>query len=438
MQVSVEATGNLERKLTIDVPASQIDEASLKKMKELAKTQRINGFRPGKVPLNVIKKRYGDYVREEIASEVMQRSFYEAVMQEKLHPVSRPQIQPVSMEEGKDLQFTATFEVEPQVELKDFAEVTLEKKRSEVTDQDVKNMLEKLSDQYGDWQAVDRKAKNGDQAIIDFKGFIDDEVFEGGEAKDFALELGSGQMIAGFEEQLIDSKADDAVKIDVTFPENYQKKELSGKAARFEVTVKKINQKHALTEEQLAEKLAIKDADVSQLHEDIRSNMQKELKQVISNQFKEQLMKKLAEMYDFELPKAMIDQEVLTLKQQMMERFGGAAAGGNAQDLPSELFTDKAIDRVKLGLILREIVQQQNIKVEQDQLTAKLEEFAASYDDPQQVINYYMSDKNRLKEVEQLVLEENVINYLEQQAKITEKAVTFDELMNPKEEKTNQ
>ncbi len=432
MQVSIETTSGLERKLTIDVPADQVDEPSLQKMQELAKTQRINGFRPGKVPLSEIKKRYGQHVRDEVVSEVMQRSFYQAVMQEKLRPAGAPHIEPVSMDEGKDLQFTATFEVQPEIELQDFSQISLEKISAEVTDQDLTNMIEKLCEQQGSWTEVSRKAKDGDQVNIDFLGRIDGEEFEGGKAEGFELQLGSGQMIPGFEEQLNNTKAGDDVELKVTFPEDYQSKDLAGKEAIFETKVNKVSQKELLSLEQLTEKLGTKDGDVAKMKEDIRGNMERELAQTVNAKMKEQTMEKLSKLHEFDLPKPMIDQEIDQLKQQMMQQFGGQ--GANVSDLPSELFEEKASNRVKLGLIMNEIISQKEIKCSEEQVKAKLEELAAPYDNPQEVINYYLADQKRLNEIDHLVLEELAIKHVEQAASTTNKAMSFDELMNSQQQ----
>lgn len=432
MQVSVETTSGLERKLTIGVPASNVDDVALTRMKELAKTQRMNGFRPGKIPLNVIKKRFGGHVRQEVVSEVMQRSFYEAVVQEKLQPAGSPHIEPVVMEEGKDLEFTATFEVYPEVSLQDFKSISLEKMTAEVGDDDLNKMIDTLKDQQANWVEVKRKSKDGDQIVIDFSGTIDGEEFAGGKASDFELLLGGGQMIPGFEDQLIGSKAGDDVELKVTFPEDYQNKDVAGKEAIFATKVHRVNKKEPLKLGELAEKLGIEDANVAAMKSDIRKNMERELNQVLKSKVKEQVMEALVESHEFDIPKSMIDQEVDVLKKQAMQQFGGQ--GATLPDLPSELFEDKATKRVKLGLIVSEVIKQNKLTADKDMVRAKLDELASVYEQPEQVINYYLSDENRLAEVEQLVLEDNVISYVEENATVSDKVSSFDEVMNPKTE----
>ncbi|MET1254706.1 trigger factor [Aliikangiella maris] len=432
MQVSVETTSGLERKLTVGIPASKVDDVADSRMRELAKTQRINGFRPGKVPLKVIKKRFGEHVRQEVVSEVMQRSFYEAVIQEKLQPAGAPHIEPVVMEEGKDLEFTATFEIYPEVELKDLSNITIEQVTAEVGDDDLTTMLDTLRDQQAAWVEVKRKSKDGDQINIDFTGTIDGEEFQGGKAEGFNLVLGSNQMIQGFEEQLAGTKAGDELEVKVTFPEDYQNKDVAGKEAVFATKVNLVNKKDTLKMGELAEKLGIEDANVTTLKNDIRKNMERELNQVLKSKVKEQVMDALVEEHDFAVPRAMIDQEIDVLKRQALQQFGGQMA--NLPDLPSELFEDKAVKRVKLGLIVGEIIKQNKITTDKDAVRAKLEELASVYEQPEEVINYYLSDENRLNEVEQLVLEDNVIAFIQEKAKVTEKSKTFNQVMNPEKE----
>lgn len=432
MQVSIETTNGLERKLTIVIPANSVDDVALEKMKELAKTQRMNGFRPGKVPLKVIKKQFGQHVRNDVVSEVMQKTFYEAVIQEKLQPAAAPKIEPVVMEEGKDLEFTATFDIYPEVALKDLKQIEIEKLVTEVTDDDLTKMIDTLREQQAGWAEVKRKSKTGDQVIIDFVGTIDGEEFAGGKAEGFALELGKGQMIEGFEEQLSGAKTDDEVEIKVTFPDDYQSSEVAGKEAIFKTKVNKVNKKEALKVSELAEKLGIADGNIASMKADVRKNMERELNQVLLSKLKEQVMDGLVKSHDFDVPKSMIEQEINQLKAQAMQQFGGQ--GGSLPDLPSELFEEKATKRVKLGLIVGEVIKQNKLSANKDDVRAKIDELSSVYEKPEEVVNYYLSDENRLNEVEQLVLEDNVVSFVQNEAKIIDKPLSFDEVMNPKKD----
>jgi trigger factor len=430
MQVSVETTSGLERKLTVTVEAEKVDSVALAKMKELAKTQRLNGFRPGKIPLNVIKKRFGEHVRQDVISDVMQRSFYEAVMQEKVQPAGSPKIEPISMEEGSDLQFVATFDVYPEIEIQDFSKITIEKASAEVGDEDLSKMLDTLREQQANWVEVKRKSKDGDQVIIDFVGSIDGEAFNGGKADNFEMTIGQKQMIPGFEEQLIGSKSGDELDVTVTFPEDYQNKDVAGKEAIFKTTIHKVNKKEALKLAELAEKLGIEDGNIATMKADIRKNMERELAQVVNSKVKQQIMDALVEAHELDLPGSLVEQEINNQKEQALKQFGGNVA--NMPDLPNELFADKAEKRVKLGLVVSEIIKQNKITTDKEKVKVKLEELASVYEQPEEVINYYLSDENRLNEVEQLVLEDTVIELVQNGATVTEKLLTFDELMNPK------
>lgn len=431
MQVSVETTSGLERKLTIGVESSKVDGVALTKMKELARTQRLNGFRPGKIPLNVIKKRFGEHVRQDVISDVMQRSFYEAVVQEKMQPAGPPRIEPISMVEGKDLEFTATFDIYPEIEIQDFSKVEIEKVNAEVADEDLTKMIDTLREQQANWVEVKRKAKNEEQVVIDFVGKIDGEEFDGGKADNFELLLGKGQMIPGFEEQLVGAKTGDEVEVKVTFPEDYQNKDVAGKEAIFATKVNKVNKKEPLKIGELAEKLGIEGGKIADMKADIRKNMERELKQVITSKVKQQVMDALVEAHDFEMPNALIEQEIDQQKKQALQQFGGDAS--TLPDLPNELFADKATKRVKLGLIVGEIIKQHKITADSGKVKTKLDELASVYEQPEEVVNYYLSDEKRLNEIEQLVLEDTVIELVEAGAKVSENTVTFDELMNPKE-----
>jgi len=430
MQVSLETTSGLERKLTVSVEAKNIDDAALVKMKELARTQRMNGFRPGKIPLRVIKKRFGEHVRQDVISEVMQRSFYEAVVQEKLQPAGAPKIEPLSMKEGSDLEFVATFDVYPQIELQDFSKISIEKNVAEVADKDLDKMLETLKEQQAKWVEIKRKAKTDDQLIIDFIGTIDGEEFQGGRADNFELIIGKGQMIPGFEEQLTGSKAGDDVEIKVTFPDDYQNKDVAGKEAIFKTNVQKVNQKESLELAELAEKLGIEDRSIDTMKADIRKNMERELSQLVNSKLKQQIMDALVEAHEVDLPKDLVKQEIEQQKRQALQQFGGAE-GANLPELPDELFSEKASQRVKLGLVVSEIIKQNKITSDKDKVRAKLDELASVYEQPEEVVNYYLADEKRLADVEQMVLEDTVIELVQASAKVKEVKKSFDELMNP-------
>ncbi len=428
MQVSVETSNGLERILTIDVPAENIDGAVQKRLQDMTRNVKMNGFRPGKVPFSVVKKRYGAAVRQEVLGEVMQRHYFEAVQQEKLMPAGYPQLELVENTDGENLKFTAKIEIYPEVAITDFSEVEIESQTAEVADEDLDKMLETLQGQRATWKEVKRKSKNGDQVVIDFKGSIDGEEFAGGEAKEFPLELGSDSMIPGFEKQIIGTKAGEDVNVEVTFPEDYHVEDLKGKDAVFATHVHKVNEKELPSLEDLAETLAADDVDA--LKTDVKSNMQRELRNALKAGVKNQVMNKLVETHEFDIPKAMIDQEIDRMRQEMMQQM--QAPKGETPDLPADLFEEQATRRVKLGLVVAEIIKQQELKADEDKVRAQVEELASVYEEPQEVIDWYYGDPQRLREVESLVLEDTVVDLVLEKAKVSEKSVSFDDVMNKK------
>ncbi len=431
MQISVETTQGLERKMTIEIPAKLVEDEVKKRLQQLAKTQRMPGFRPGKVPLSFIQKRFGKAVRAEVEAEVMRRSFFEAAVQEKINPAGAPRVEPLESEAGDQFKFAAYFEVYPEIEVQDFSQLEFEKPVAEVTEEDVDNMLEILRKQRATWEPVRRMARKGDQVVIDFRGTIDGEPFEGGEAKDFPVVLGEGKMLDDFENGLLKIKKGEERDIEVSFPEDYHNKELAGKTAVFHVVAKAVNgQKLPELDEAFVKQFGLEEGTVEALRAEVRKNMERELRQALRNQIKTAVFDALAEAYDFELPKALIDQEIDVLRQQMMQRLG-ANAGQQLPELPADLFEEEARKRVKLGLLLSELIKKHDIKADEEKIKELVEEMASAYDDPEGVVNWYMADKRRLAEFEGLVLENQVVDQILSEAKVKEVKKTFDEVMNP-------
>ncbi len=430
MQVSVETTSALERKLTVSIPAEKVDTEAQKRLQQLTRTVKLNGFRPGKVPFKVVKKRFGDSVRHEVLNELMQQYFYQAIVQEKITPAGAPFVEPSKNEEGQDVEFTATFEVYPEVEVKDLSDVTIEKFTAEVKDEDLNDMLDTLREQRANWVEVKRKSKEGDQVVIDFVGSIDGEEFEGGKAENHALELGSGSMIPGFEDQLVDTKAGDEVEVKVTFPEDYQAKNLAGKEAVFKTTVHKVNKKELPKVGELAESLGVEDSNINKMKEDVRANMERELKNALTSKVKEQVMDALINAHEVDVPKSAVDSEIDAMRKQMISQYGGNEE--MAANLPASMFEEQATRRVKLGLIIGGVIKAKELKADDDDIDAQLQEMASVYEQPEEVINWYKEDKSRLSQIEQLVLEQKVVDSVLADAKVEEKETTFKEIMNQK------
>ncbi|WP_137166375.1 trigger factor [Salinimonas lutimaris] len=431
MQVSVETTQGLERRLTITVPADSIDSAVKARLQQLAKTQRINGFRPGKVPVSVIQKRFGEAVRQEVAGDVMQQNFYQAVIQEKITPAGMPKFELTKDQQGEDLEYVASFEVYPEVEVKGVEDLEIEKPVVEISDEDLDNMMQTLQQQHASWAEVERAAEDGDRVVMDFVGKIDGEEFDGGKAEDFALELGKGRMIPGFEEPIVGAKAGDEVKVEVTFPEEYHAEALKGKDAVFDVTVKKVEgQELPELNDEFATLFGIQEGGVDALKDEVRKNMQRELDQTLKTQVKENVIAKLLEANEVEIPQALIDQEVEALREQAKQRFSQQGGGANMPELPAELFTDNAKRRVSIGLLLGEIIKQNELEADDEKVASLIETSASAYEDPQEVIDYYKNNDELMQQMKNVALEEQAIEWVLAKAKTQDVTKAFDEVMN--------
>jgi trigger factor len=428
MQVSVETTQGLERRLTITVPADSVNKKVDEQLRRLSKTQRIDGFRPGKVPASVIKKRYGAAVRQDIANEVIQQNFYQAVVQEKLNPAGAPQIE-INAAEGDDFAFTATFEVYPEVKVEGLDKLEIEKVSAEVTDADLDNMIETLRKQHSTWKETKRKLKKGEKVTIDFVGSVDGEEFEGGKAENFELELGSNQMIPGFESGIIGMKKGEEQDITVTFPDDYQAENLKGKEAVFKITVNKTEER-VLPEvnDEFCQLFGVETGGVDALKAEVRKNMDRELSTATRQTNKNAAIQTLTNSVEVDIPKALIDQEIEALRQQAMQRFGENAA--NVPELPASLFEENAITRVKTGLILGEVIKANEIKADDEKVKALIEDMASAYEDPKEVVEYYFNNEQLLNNIRNVAIEEAAVEFVLSQAQVTETVKAFDDIMN--------
>lgn len=429
MQVSVTSNEGLERKLTVEVPADKIEQEVQQRLKGMVGRVRIDGFRPGKVPFSVIQKRYGAQVREEVKSELVRSSLYEAMQQENLRPAGMPKIETDASASDK-LAFTATFEVYPEVKVSVPAGLVVEKPVVEVTDSDVDKMLEKLRKQRSSWEEVDRAAAEGDQVLIDFVGKIDGEAFEGGTAEGYPLELGSNRFIEGFEEQLIGLKAGDSKAVNVTFPETYQSEELAGKPAVFEVTVKTVKGPKLpdLDDPEFLQALGTQEGGAENLRREVRQSMERELKQKIGAKVKEQLLDKMLEANPIELPSALVEDEIRQMANQARQSMGMQGEQEVTDEIRAALGA-RARRRVGLGLLVGELIREKGFKADADKVRERIEEMAQSYEDPQAVLNWYYQDKSRLSGVEALVLEDQVVEWLLSEVKNENVHKTFDDII---------
>jgi trigger factor len=431
MQVSVENTSTLERRMTIGVPAERIETEVNKRLQQTARKAKIPGFRPGKVPMSVIRQRYEDGARQDALGDLIQATFYEAVVEQKLNPAGAPSVEPKSFEKGKDLEYVATFEVFPEFTVAGFESVAVERLSADVADSDLDNMLEILRKQNVRFEETDRAAQNEDQLNIDFAGKIDGEEFAGGSATGTQLVLGSARMIPGFEDALVGAKAGEKRVLTLTFPEDYQNLELAGKPVEFDVTVNTVSEpKLPELNETFFNQFGIKETGIEGFRTEVRKNMERELRQAIKSKVKNQVMDGLLAANPIEVPKALLENEVNRLRVQAVQQFGGNI---KPDQLPAELFEEQAKRRVELGLIVAEVVKQFDLKPDEDRVRELIKEMASAYQEPEQVVSWYYKNEQQMNEVRSVVLEEQVVDTVLQKASVTDKAVSYEEAVKPVE-----
>ena len=433
MQVSIETTSGLERRLTVGVPAERVDREVDSRLLKAAKNVRLPGFRPGKVPMKVMRQRFGAGVRQEVLGEVMSRSFQEAVVQENLRPAGQPSIEPRNLDEGKDLEYIATFEVFPEIELAEMAGFAVEKPVATVTDDDVDNIIQVFRKQQGSWETVERAAQEGDKVNIDYAGTRDGEAFEGGSADGSDLELGSGRMIPGFEDGIAGMQAGEEKTLALSFPEDYHSEDLKGAAVEFKIKLNSVSELQlAPLDEALFASYGVEEGGEEQFRKEVAENMTRELRNAVQARVKQQVMDAVVEAHgSLEVPRALISQEVDAMRRQMFQQFGGAGAQNMdlSSILPDEMFAENAERRVKLGLILSELIVRQELKADPDKVRETIEELASTYQEPEEVINWYYSNQDQLSSVESKVLEDQVVEKLLDGANIQEKECSYQEAL---------
>ena len=429
MQVSVETLAGLERKLVIDIPASDVEQEIAKRLQDVSRTARIDGFRKGKIPMRVIKQRYGKGVRQEVLGEQMQQSFVKAVTQEKLNPAGMPNVVPVVDEAGKDFQFSATFEIYPEVKIEGLEAIEVEQLSAAVTDTDMDTMVDVLRKQQASFTETADAAKDGDRVKLDFDGYVDGAAFDGGKAEGHSLTLGSKTMIPGFEDQVIGMKAGDEGTIKVIFPADYQSEELKGKDAEFKikVTTVEVSELPELNEE-FFKKFGVEADSEETFRSEVRKNMERELKQAIQRQNKNQVLDGLVKTNEIDVPSALVDQEIQRLEEQAFQQFGGGQEFKPGM-LPRELFVEQAERRVKLGLLINASIEQFEIKADDAKVEALIEDMASTYQDPEQVKEFYKGNKEQRAQLEALALEEQVVDLILDKAKVNEKESSYDEVI---------
>ncbi|MDD1616495.1 MAG: trigger factor [Methylococcaceae bacterium NSP1-2] len=429
MQVSVEKTSELSRKMTVSVPETVVQEKMAERLKTLAREVKIHGFRPGKVPQQVVAKMYGDKVRDEITGDLIQSTYYEALQSESLRPAGYPHIQHTDDAEG--FAYTAVFEVYPEIVLEGLEQLEVVRPVATVGDVDVDNIIEKLREQKKEWTVVERAAQEHDQVTINFSGVSEGTNFTNGKVENFLVEIGAKKMIPGFEDQLIGLEVGANKTFELTFPAEYGNAELAGKTAQFDIEVVKIEEA-SLPEidEAFIKAYGVEEGSVDAFRTDVKDNLGRELKQVLRGKLKNAVMDSLYAKFQIAVPNSLIDEEVERLMQPYLESAKRQKMKPEDMQLPRDVFEEQAKRRVALGLILGEIIQKNTVEIDSDKVRETIEELAKSYEHPEDVVAWYYADEKRLHDVQQMVLEDQVVEWLVAQAKVTDETVSFSDVMD--------
>jgi len=428
MQVSVEKTSELSRKMTVSLPEDVVQEKMTERLKSLARDAKVDGFRPGKAPQQVIKKLYGERVRQEVAGDLIQTTLSKALQDQNLKPAGYPQIQ--LTEEVNGFGYIAEFEVYPEIALDNIGQLEVIKPISSVQESDVDGMILKLREQRKTWEVADRLSQESDRVTITFSGVSDGENFTDGKVENYQVEIGSKRMIPGFEDQLIGLKAGDNKTFEIAFPEKYGNEKLAGKLAQFDVEVSSIEES-VLPEidEDFIKAYGIEDGSEASFRQDVKENMQRELERALRGKLKNSLMDVLYEKIKINIPNVLVDQEIESLMQPYIENAKKRKLKIEDLNLPRDNFEDQAKRRVALGLILGEIIRKNDIKLDAEKVRSTIEDMAKSYERPADVVNWYYSDESRLADVQQLVLEDQTVEWLASQVKVSEQELAFSDVL---------
>lgn len=432
MQVTVEATGGLERQIRVEVPEERIAAEVQTRLKSLGRTARVHGFRPGKVPMRVIERNYGRQVREEVVSEVLRSSFADAVAQQALAPAGGPTIRELAAEPGQGLAYTAVFEVYPEVRLPDPATLKVSRLTAEVTEQDVEGMLMTLRRQRRDWQPVDRLAALGDRVVIDYDGSVGGQPLEGVAGRKVVVELGSRRLIEGLEERLVGVRAGETRQLSIDFPADHRSPQVAGQSVAFEVRV------HAVEEGRLPEiddaflaSFGVREGGLEALRREVRANMERELRETLHNRLKTEVLDALLAASPIDVPKGLVDAEAERLRHQTQAGLARDQGAADSLRLPRNLFEAQARRRVALGLLLAELVRANGLRVDPERVRARVESLASTYQEPAEVVRWYYADRKRLAEIENVALEDQVVDWVVERASVADVATSFEAVMAP-------
>ena len=432
MQANLETLGSLQRKLNITVPMADIDVEVESRLKRLTRTVKISGFRPGKVPFKVVVQQFGPQVRQEVLGDTLQKSFGDAVTQQNLRVAGYPKFDAAPPVDGaNEFTYSATFEVYPEVVPGDLSKASVSRATLEVSEAEIDKTLDIMRKQRVSYETVDRAAENGDRVTMDYVGTIDGVEFAGGKAEDQSVVLGEGRFLPEFEKSLPGMKAGENKKFDLKFPDDYAGKEVAGKTAVFEVKVKVVAApKLPAIDAEFAKSLGVEDGDIAKMRAEVRGNLEREVKARLKAKTKERVMDALVEVTKIEVPKALVSMEIERLQQTARQDLAARGIPVNENiPLPADIFEKQAQRRVTLGLILSEVVRGQSLQAKPEQVRALVEEQAQSYEHPQEVVKWFYQSPDRLRDIESVALEENVVNWALATAQVKDEAVTFDELM---------
>ncbi|MAI15929.1 MAG: trigger factor [Gammaproteobacteria bacterium] len=431
MNVSIETMTGLERRLTIAVASEDFETQITERLQEARGRVNIPGFRAGKVPLKEVRRRYGSAVRAEVASELMQNRFVQAVQQEQMNPAGSPKLDVVKMDPGIDFEFTATFDVYPTVDLADFSKINIKRPSAEIVEEDIETMISKLQEQHTSFEVAERAAASGDQLKIDFSGSLDGERVESACGEDFTFKVGEGQMIEDFDQAVLGMAAGEEKSFDATFPEDYRAEELQNKTLQFAVTVHEVSEAVAPElNDEFFEIFGVTEGGESSFREEVKKNMGRELDSAIKNQIKQQVMDNLSKVHDFLLPHDVVQREIGALKNQMLSQFQMPQGQAPQLDLPDALFQDQAEQRVKVGLVVNEIIVKHEMQADTALVDEQLKTIAEPYDEPDQVIEWYRSNPEQMQNVEMGVLEDQVVNLILEQSAIEEVVASYADVLS--------
>ncbi|MFQ5549542.1 MAG: trigger factor [Woeseia sp.] len=428
MLVKVESTGALERRMRVELPAERIEKEIESRLKSVGRTAKIKGFRPGKIPPKVIRQRYGGQIRQEVLTELMQKSYSDAVIQENLNPAGGPKIEPEVSKGDKGFAYVATFEVLPEITLKGLDKIKVTRPEVDINDEDCDDMIHNLRKQKARWSPVERESREGDRVIVDFDGTLKGEPVKGGAGKEVPVHLGEGRMLPDFEKALTGVRAGDEKSFRVRFPKGYHEATLASKKVDFEVTVHRVEEEELPPlDDTLAELYEVKDGGLSELREDVLANMKREAEQRVSADIKEQALNGLVDANPIEIPNALKEQEMHSLQHDAMRRLG---IEDHEKAPPAENFAEAAERRVRLGLLVRQLIQDNNLTIDADRVRERVEEMCASYENSEDMVAMYLGNEQIMAQVEPMVLEDQAVDWLMENGVVTPRKVSFKEYMN--------